>query len=119
MKVKKEDVIQITILGAEDFDVTNINPDTIQLSRKGFQDGFTPISWKDKDVATPFDGELCECHKLKGDGYADLCLKFDASEIVSALGAANEGDVLELTITGELFDGTLIGGADCMVVVKG
>ena len=48
----------------------------------------------------------------------DLALKFDTQEIITALGAVQNGDIRVLTLTGELMDGTAIEGSDC-VVIKG
>ena len=71
-----------------------------------------------EDLGTSFDRELCDCHEFEEDGYDDLSLKFDTEEIVNVLGDVNDGDVLELTLQGELFDGTPIEGRDCIVILE-
>lgn len=35
--------------------------------------------------SSSFDGELCDCHDLNGDGYLDFILKFDTQELVATL----------------------------------
>jgi len=60
----------------------------------------------------------CDCTEEGTDGFDDLSLKFDTQDIVTALGAVNDGDVVVLTLTGELSDGTPIEGADCVVIKK-
>jgi len=61
----------------------------------------------------------CECNTLGPDGYADLTLKFVRSLIVEFLGEVYDGDVIPLTITGELTDGTPFEGTDCVVILGG
>jgi hypothetical protein len=106
-------VLPVAIIGTEDFDVTMVDPATITLA------GVSPIRWGLEDVAPPFEGELCDCHQLGPDGWLDLTLKFDMQEVVAALGDPQNGDLLELTLTGNLkaeFDSLPIEGADCVVI---
>jgi hypothetical protein len=75
-----------------------------------------------EDVATPFGGELCDCHELEGDGILDLSLKFKTAELVPALGLETlpSGDLPELLVRGALleeFGGTAIEGSDCVRLV--
>ncbi len=67
------------------------------------------------------DGKECPCTTAGGDGFTDLTLKFKTRDIVAALVAAevdlSSGEELTVPLTGALSDGTLIEGADCMVVV--
>ncbi|RZN39009.1 MAG: hypothetical protein EFT35_04125 [Methanophagales archaeon ANME-1-THS] len=114
---KSEGVLPVAVLGTGSFDVTTIDPSTILLTREGIEEGVAPIRWSYEDVATPFAGELCDCHDLNGDGYTDLSLKFDTQELVEKLNLS-EGKV-ELTLTGNLkeeFCGTPIKGKDCVWV---
>jgi hypothetical protein len=46
-------------------------------------------------------------------------LKFDRSEIIAALGEVADGEVVQLTITGNLGDGTPIVGTDCVIILGG
>jgi hypothetical protein len=74
---KSKGVLPVAVLGTEDFDVTAIDPETIELTLEGVEGGVSPLRWNYEDVATPFEGELCDCHELEGDGILDLTLKFD------------------------------------------
>ena len=112
LNTKSKGVLPVAILGTEEFDVTQINPATIQL------EGVSPLRWNLEDVATPFDGEPCECHELGGDGWFDLTLKFRTQDIVAMLGDVNDGDEVVLTLTGELYGGTPIEGQDCVWILK-
>ena len=114
LNVKSKGVLPIAILGTQDFDVTDIDPATVQL------EGVAPVRWALEDVSTPVSDpqDDCDCTEEGGDGFADLTLKYKNQEIVVKLGEVNDGDELVLTLTGELLDGTTIEGYDCIVVLK-
>ena len=120
---KSKGVLPVAVLGTEDFDVTAIDPETIQLNRscEGCV-GVAPIRWSYEDVATPFTGELCDCHDLDGDGILDLTLKFDTQDLVEKLDLCPlDGQTIPLTITGNLKEengGTPIEGEDCIWILK-
>jgi len=84
-------------------------------------EGVPTVRWSKEDVSTPVgeDADECECTTADPDGYPDLTLKFDRLAIVAALGEVYDGDVIPLTITGELYDGTLIQGTDCVIIRNG
>jgi len=116
LNVKDKGVLPVAILGSEDFDVWTIDTASIRL------EGVAPIRSSYEDVSTPVpDGaDVCECTTAGPDGYLDLTLKFNVQDIVAALGEVNDGDVLELTLTGALADslgGTAIAGTDCVVII--
>jgi len=116
LNVKDKGVLSVAILGLEDFDVLTIDTASIRL------EGVAPVRSSYEDVATPMpDGAGgCECTTAGPDGYLDLVLKFNAKDIVGTLGQVNDGDVLELALTGalvEAFGETPIEGTDCVVIV--
>ena len=47
----------------------------------------------------------------------DLTLKFSRQEIAVSLGAVSDGDVITLTLNGELLDGTPFNAKDCITVL--
>jgi hypothetical protein len=118
LNVKSKGVLPVAILGFEGFDVTQVDPDTVEL------EGVSPLRWALEHVATPiepFTGkEDCnlECTEDEPDGYLDLTLKFDTQEVVAALGDVEDGDCLVLHLTGNLSDGGAIVGEDVMVILK-
>jgi hypothetical protein len=113
LNIKSKGVLPAAILGADDFDVTTIDPASIRLA------GVAPIRSGMEDVSTPTDKQDgCECTTEGSDGYTDLTLKFDTQEIVATLGEVADGEELILTLTGELLDGTPIKGEDCIVVLS-
>ena len=123
LNLKSKGVLPVAVLGTEDFDVTTIDPVSIVLTREGYEDfGVSPLRWSLEDVATPFDGELCECHDLDGDGYLDLTLKFDTQALVETLNLAEAaGETIPLILTGNLKEeegGTPIRGSDCIKILE-
>jgi hypothetical protein len=121
LNVKSKGVLPVAVLGTEDFDVTTIDPATIELTLEDVEEGVSPLRWNYEDVATPFEGELCDCHELEGDGYMDLTLKFDTQELVEELELCDDfddGEEVHLIITGKLYDGKEIKGEDCIRVLE-
>jgi hypothetical protein len=112
LNVKSKGVLPVAVLGTEVLDVIDIDVATVRLA------GIAPIRFDYEDVATPFEGELCDCHEEGPDGYFDLTLKFDTQEIVTALGAVEDGDYLPLTLLVTLVDGTVLEGSDCIRIIK-
>ena len=109
LNVRARGVLPVAILGTADFDVSQVDPATVRL------EGVAPLRWALEDVGTADD-------PLAGpDGFTDLSLKFDTREIVAALGAVDDGDVVVLHLTGELkeeFGGTPISGQDVVLIIK-
>ena len=80
-------------------------------------EGVPAIRSSFEDTATPVtDGNECECSTEGPDGYLDLVLEFKTEDIVEAIGHVYDGDVLELLLTGKLFNETVIIGADCILI---
>lgn len=112
LNVKSKGVLPVAILGTENFDVSDVDVGSVSL------EGVAPIRFSYEDVATPFDGELCDCHEAGPDGYLDLTLKFDTQEIVTALGDVEDGDVLVLTAKVTMEDGAMKEASDCIRIIK-
>ena len=111
LNIKSQGVIPVAILGSENFDVNEINPDSIQLLE------VTPIRYNIEDVSMPVDREDdCDCTTEGTDGYEDMILKFKTQEIVEGLGPVNNGEEIVLTLKGHLLDRTEIEGEDCVVI---
>ncbi|MCK4627109.1 MAG: T9SS type A sorting domain-containing protein [Phycisphaerae bacterium] len=106
-------VLPVAIVGTEELDVADIDPTSLLL------EGVPAVRWGFEDVTTPLheQAQECECNSLGPDGIGDLTLKFYRAEIIAALGEVYDRDTIPLTITGELYDGTLIEGTDCVVIL--
>jgi hypothetical protein len=123
INVKSNGVIPVAICGTEDFDVTAIDPSTIQLAIEGVENGVSPLRWSYEDVATPYTGEPGGGHELKSDGYVDLVLHFSTQEVVNTLGLADLGgeEGVPLIIKGNLNEedgGTPIQGEDYVKIIE-
>ena len=117
LNVGEKGVLPVAILGAADFDATTVDVATVRLA------GVAPLRWAMEDVATPYEPwnykeDKMDCTTAGPDGYMDLTLKFNAAEVVAALGDINDGDVLVIQLTGDLLDGRAIAGQDVVVMIK-
>ena len=123
---KSHGVLPVALVGTVEFDPTEVDLSTLQLSRAdGVGGSVAPNEGPPgphsvlEDVATPFDGELCDCHELEGDGILDLSMKFRTVDVVDAL-LLNDlpaGDLVELVVSGALLDGTAFSASDCIRLV--
>lgn len=116
INVGSNGTLPVAILGTATFDVTTINPSSVKLQ------GVSPLRYALEDVATPFSGALVSatsCTTAGPDGFTDLVLLFDKQAVSAALGPVTNGQVLILTLTGNLlpgFGGTAISGQDVVVI---
>lgn len=111
-------VLPTAILGFEGFDVSEIDPSTVNISGVYAQN---PSVSDQATPAYPFLGkDLSDlsCNSDGPDGYPDLQLKFSSSDIAALLAGASKGDYVRLEVTGELYDGRAIAGEDIVLVVK-
>jgi hypothetical protein len=106
--------VEVAILGTADIDVNEIDLASVRL------EGVAAFRSRLKDKSSPVvdPQDECDCTTEGRDGFLDLCLKFDKKEIINALGGVNVDQDYPLTLSGELNDGTLIEGVDCIVFVK-
>jgi hypothetical protein len=122
---KSKGVVPMAVVGTDAFDVTQIDFDSLELMRAdGVGGAVTPRvrdrgqSYTIEDVATPFEGELCDCHELVGDGIDDLGMKFSTPELAEAfeLDSVHPRTPVMLTLRGTLLDGTEFEVSDCIIV---
>lgn len=69
------------------------------------------------NTSAAIQAEECDCYSDGPDGIDDLTLKFRTQDVVDVLGALSRGESVQLTITGQLLDGTSFEGVDCVVGV--
>ena len=119
LSMKEKGVLPVAILGTNTFDVSQVDPATVRL------EGVAPMRWSLADVATPFEpftgkADAYDCNDYGPDGYIDLALKFNAQEVVAALGEIHDGDVLVLHLLANLreeYGGIPITGEDVVVIL--
>jgi len=118
LSLMNKGVLPVAILGTPEFDATTIDPVTIQL------EGVAPLRWSVMDVTAPYIGDANDdcmsCAENGEDGYDDLTLKFDAQEVIAALGDVTDGQCLVVELTGNLkaeFGGTPISAQDVLLII--
>jgi len=108
-------LVPVAIVGTAEFDPFTVDPASIRLA------GVAPMSSFVEDTATPFvpfigKEDALDCTDLGPDGLEDLNLTFDSQELLSAIGAIKDGDVVVLPLTGSLGGIIGIGGEDVVVI---
>ncbi|NIO27663.1 MAG: T9SS type A sorting domain-containing protein [Candidatus Latescibacteria bacterium] len=112
-KKNKGGVMPAAIVGSGNFDVTEVDISTLLL------EGVAPLRSSFEDVTRPATGgDDCACTTGGPDGFMDLTLKFNCQKIAAAIGPAEDGDVVALTITGSLQDGTPFEASDCVTILS-
>ncbi|WP_172632556.1 prenyltransferase/squalene oxidase repeat-containing protein [Methanohalophilus mahii] len=124
INVDSKGIIPIAIAGSEDFDVTQIDPATVEIGimdEDGNLIGVSPLRWSYEDVTCPYfpaDDDPC-CIENQPDGITDLTMKFKTQELVGTAGLENyAGQTLNLTVTGMTVDDLPIMGQDCVRIQK-
>jgi hypothetical protein len=100
-------LLPAAILGSDILNVAFIDVSTLRL------EGVAPLSSGVADVAGPDAGGPCDCTTDGADGHADLTLEFSRDDIAAALGSG--GGTMELTLEGNLKDGTPFKAKDCLI----
>jgi hypothetical protein len=128
INLESKGVISIAICGLEDFDVTLIDPASVEIvltEDAELGTGVRPLYWSYEDVATPYEPEEPDAiggHELGTDGYTDLVFKFNTQELVITLNLADfAGETIPLIIKGflkEEYDGTAIQGQDFVWILN-
>ncbi len=104
LNAKKKGALKIAVCATDGLDVNNVNLESVYLA------GVAPWHSKQKD------SRLCPGGK---NGVVDLVLKFKNRDVVEALGPdIEDGDRVDLVLTGELNDKTPIEGKWEAVIIK-
>jgi hypothetical protein len=106
VNLRSRGVLPVAILGNGELDVNMINPETILLN------SVAPLRWSIEDVCG--DDYITE----KPDGFNDLTLKFDTQEIAATLGEPARGDIVTLSLSGEMYDMTALVGEENILIVQ-
>ena len=108
--------LQIAICGSDIIDINDIDVASIEIfgvkpTRSSYRDVTSPVV----EAILPED---CPCNSDGKDGIVDLLLRFKKQDILNALRPVQDGEIIVLTLTGFLQDGTSIEGDDCIVIAK-
>jgi hypothetical protein len=113
-------VIPAALLGTANFDVTKIDPNSVELWGLNCDGGpVSPTQYAYEDVSTPYTGnQSCGCNTLHGDGYLDLTLKFNKQAVVQGLQLQTypPGTFVHVVINGVLTNGCRFTSTDCIRV---
>jgi hypothetical protein len=113
-------VIPAALLGTATFDVTQIDPTSIQLYTANCAGGpVAPVQYNYQDVATPYDPTVtCGCHTLGADGYMDLWFKFNKQQVVNSLhlNSYPQFSMVRVFVVGKLANGCGFMAMDCIRV---
>lgn len=113
LNMRSGGVLPVAVLGTDAFDVSMIDVETLRLA------GVAPEHGEFEDVSTPIDGaDECECTEAGADGFNDLIMYFEKTDIIQALGEVSDGETVTLMLTGELLNGVRIEGVDCVKIIK-
>jgi hypothetical protein len=120
LNLKSNGVLPVAILGSETFDVAQIDPASLLLN------GVPPLRWSYEDVCgyddMPVHTDMNGDDEEMPDGYEDMTLKFSTPEIaawiIAEFGDVARGDIVTLTMTGLLMDGSSISGEEMVWIVQ-
>ncbi len=105
-------LLPVALVGSKGFDANDVDITTLLLSRADGEGGEVAPGPQTEieDVATPFGGELCDCHELEGDGIDDVSMHFVKSDVVEVLelDKVPDGTLLELCCHTRSFHGFLL-----------
>ncbi len=117
-------LIPVAIVGTRSFDVTQVDPGSLVLTRadrvaeaipavQSLNTGTPSI----RDVASAHDGHICECPPAGPDGQEDLVVWFSTPKAVYGLElwSKEPGTYIRLTVKGSLLDGTVFEAHDCLL----
>jgi hypothetical protein len=104
LNIRSKGVLRVAIHTDENLDATQVDPTTVLLmgvASLAYDLDYVPNCTSDE----PVDDDL------------DLVLKFDTVEIIKAIGDVDDGTVLTLQLTGNLYDGKEIAGEDVVAIL--
>ena len=115
VNINSKGMVPVAVLGTETFDVFDLDPTSFVYSDYGI----TNVRWHYEDVCTL----LADGSTQKGpDGYIDLVFQYDMQQILAAAQANNlvpaDGEVLTITLVGNLKTGESVNGADEIIVTN-
>jgi hypothetical protein len=96
-------------------------PTAISKDNSGDQDAEGVDVKNGPDCPCMFGGEdysgICTATRNERDGFDDLSLKLSTPDVIRAVGAFSPGEIIAVTLTGNLHNGTPFEASDCVRVV--
>jgi hypothetical protein len=120
LNINAKGVLPVAILGSATVSAEDIDPASVKL------EGVTALRTDVEDVGEPFypltgKADALDCNELPPDGWADLTVKFNLQDVVTALNTIeplSDGQERVLMVTGKLLDGTDFVGEDVVQILK-
>ena len=110
LNVNSRGLLPVALALPAGVDATALDPMAFRL------EGVAPVRGSVEDVTAPVD-DACACPDRGPDGQDDLTLKFSVAELAAALGDLEDGDLRQLTLTGELPDGSAVTAVNCVRIL--
>jgi hypothetical protein len=107
---KSGGTLPAALIGDDTFDVTDVDLSTLELN------GVAPVRTAFEDVNTPAGDDECACTSAGPDGILDLTMKFSREAIAATLGVVTNNQIITMTLTGKLTDGTSFSKSDCVII---
>jgi hypothetical protein len=107
--------LTLSLVGRADFDVRQVDIDSLELWTTNCTDGpVLPAQTKLEDNATPYTLADGGCHASKKDGRMDLSLRFTSQQLASDLHLKSypKNAIVKLFVTGKLTSGTTFTAID-------
>lgn len=106
-------LIDVAVLGTGELDVREIDMTTLRLQ------GVAPLDrFRFADISSPrAGGSDCDCVVGSPDGFEDLRIVFDKRELAEAVGPNLRAGLRTVPLTGELYDGTIVDGSECLLIL--
>lgn len=128
LRTKSGGFVRAAMLGSEGLDVLDLDRESVRIARSdGIGGNLKPELVRQTFVPLPVDlsgagdGDVCDCVHPLPDGWNDAILRFAGRELTHVLELNNvpDGTSVELTMTGQLFNGASFEARDCIVVKNG
>ncbi len=116
-KVGSGGSLTVSLVGRADFDVRQVDLDSLELWTSGCTDGpVVPAQTKLVDDAAPYTNADGGCHTSRKDGRMDLALRFTTQQLASDLHLKSypKSASVKLTLTGKLTSGATFTATDSM-----
>lgn len=110
-------ILPVAILGTRNFNVNSIDQTSVKLSY--MDEEISLVNGIVKRVSRPVRDrqDICDCTTGK-DRFNDLLFEPNISGIIESLGVVTDEDQIVLTISGELKNGTIFKGRDCIDITQ-
>lgn len=117
LNTNQKGVVSVAILGSEYLGVEElIDEESVTL------EGVEPLRYSYEDVAELYEStSYMDCSTGGPDGYTDLVFKFEAQDLVEALGELSDGESVGVELTGgytEVFEGESFSDTDYVKILK-